>query len=148
MGSISGDVLSGLRRRQLYSTIYALKREVNCLSTDLMRYQLISRKCENYLTDLRNVGHVCSGFDHRLRLESLTLEINVLKDTKSCFILMQNHLQVFNDFLANHTDRMSQSIGSQSMRQLMSRRPNKTRGNEHLIRAQIRDQISRELTKR
>ena len=101
MGSISGDVLSGLRRRQLYSTIYALKREVNCLSTDLMRYQLISRKCENYLTDLRNVGHVCSGFDHRLRLESLTLEINALKDTKSCFILMQNNLQVFNDFLAN-----------------------------------------------
>src|SRR6185437_5929713 len=50
--------LSHLSREELYSLVNALKRLINCLSTDLMRYELISKKCRKYLTDLLNVREI------------------------------------------------------------------------------------------
>jgi hypothetical protein len=50
--SESFESLSQLSREELYSTINALKREVNCLATDVSRLEVIAKKCRQYLTDL------------------------------------------------------------------------------------------------
>ena len=48
MDQICGD-FRPLSRRQLYSLISELKREISRLSTDLLKYKLLSNDCLNYL---------------------------------------------------------------------------------------------------
>jgi hypothetical protein len=52
--------MADMTRRELYSVVNALKRENNCLKTDLQRFAVISRKCRQYLRDLQNSGHIDS----------------------------------------------------------------------------------------
>ncbi|CAG2173148.1 unnamed protein product [Oppiella nova] len=61
--------MADMTRRELYSVVNALKRENNCLKTDLQRFAVISRKCRQYLRDLQNSGHI----DSRVTQEILDL---------------------------------------------------------------------------
>jgi len=50
--------LSQLSREELYSMINELKRENNCLKTDLLRFKVLSKSCGKYLTDLLNIKQI------------------------------------------------------------------------------------------
>ena len=50
--------LSQLSREELYSLVNALKREINCLSTDLSRNDLLLNKCHKCLTHLLNTKQI------------------------------------------------------------------------------------------
>ncbi|CAG2179372.1 unnamed protein product, partial [Oppiella nova] len=54
------ESMADMSRRELYSVVNALKRENNCLKTDLQTFAVISRKCRQYLRDLQNSGHIDS----------------------------------------------------------------------------------------
>ena len=50
--------LSQLSREELYSLVNALKRQMNCLSTDLSRNDLLLNKCHKCLTHLLNTKQI------------------------------------------------------------------------------------------
>ena len=50
--------LSQLSREELYSLVNALKRQINCLSTDLSRNDLLLNKCHKCLTHLLNTKQI------------------------------------------------------------------------------------------
>src|SRR5882672_10967677 len=56
--SESYESLSHLSREELYSLVNALKRQINCLSTDLSRNDLLLNKCHKCLTLLLNTKQI------------------------------------------------------------------------------------------
>src|SRR3984885_11810979 len=56
--SESYESLSHLSREELYSLVNALKRQINCLSTDLSRNDLLLNKCHKCLTHLLNTKQI------------------------------------------------------------------------------------------
>src|SRR5437762_2268617 len=72
-------MLCDLSRYQLYSMVNALRREVNCLANDLMRYQLLTKKLQKYLTFFHQINETIDE-------NSLKMQINSLIVTKSCSI--------------------------------------------------------------
>jgi len=52
-----GDLLQ-LSREELYSMITAFRREINCLSTDLSRFESLLNKCHKCLSHLVNTKQI------------------------------------------------------------------------------------------
>ena len=71
-----------LSRNELYLCIKQLKREVNCLSTDLLRFQLLSEKCLQFINHLQNVFEINCDLNY----ESFCRQINALKAVKKLSI--------------------------------------------------------------
>ena len=83
MGSVCGDY-HRIRRQQLYSLINALKRENDCLKTDLIKYKLLSNKCQKYLQFLGEMNETIETNTEKHFIS----QINALKDIKNCFICL------------------------------------------------------------
>ncbi|XP_054162082.1 zinc finger protein 54-like [Oppia nitens] len=77
------DSLCDLSRYQLYSMVNALRREVQCLSSDLLRYQLFAEKYRKLLNELNeNIGEIGVEFDEDLR--QMKQQLMSLSDDNDC----------------------------------------------------------------
>ena len=88
MGSVCGDY-HRLRRQQLYSLINSLKRENDCLKTDLIKYKLLSNKCQKYLQFLTQISETNDTNSENDFIQ----QINALNETNSCFVFIDNDLK-------------------------------------------------------
>ena len=89
MASVCGDYRR-LRRQQLYSLINALKRENDCLKTDLIKYKLLSNKCQKYLQFLTEISETNDTNSENDFIQ----QINALNDIKNSFVLIESDIKV------------------------------------------------------
>ena len=95
MASI-GHQLSHTSPQDLYSMVTQLKRENECLKTDLIRFELMVQIYDKYVKYLRELSESMQS------IESIDTngdndfiqQINALKDIKNSFVFIENDIKV------------------------------------------------------
>ncbi|XP_054161792.1 zinc finger protein 729-like [Oppia nitens] len=108
MSLIISDSLCDLSRYQLYSMVNALRREVQCLTTDLLRYQLFAEKYRQFLNELNeNIGEIGIEFDEDLR--QMRQQLIALSDDNDCEVAINEDI-INHDMNSRYLDKECQTI--------------------------------------
>ena len=86
--ALSVESLSHLSRHQLYSMVNQLRREVQCLATNVKRYEMFAKKYTKYLNELQNISEIRDEFDEDL--DHLRQQLVALSDMTDYEVVVDN----------------------------------------------------------
>ncbi|XP_054162083.1 zinc finger protein 761-like [Oppia nitens] len=97
--------LCDLSRYQLYSMVNALRREVQCLANNLMRYQLFAEKYRKLLNELQTIDEISVEFDEDLR--QMRQQLMSLSDDNDCEVVIDEDIN--HDMNSRYLDKECQT---------------------------------------